>query len=110
MSSSICKPLNLFTTLPSDLIREICCEWDTTYRYVFSSDTFRKELHDYIWNMSSVKDYCKHVIIRLLYDVQKSTPPRHCKWGTDWIYIKNGKCFSSQTKEPICLYQRSFET
>lgn len=37
MSSNICKPLNLFTSPPNDLNREICCELNARYHYVFSS-------------------------------------------------------------------------
>lgn len=45
---------NLFTSLPQDLIRTICVEWDTTYRYVFSTEKFKQEIMEGYLNQKRI--------------------------------------------------------
>jgi hypothetical protein len=56
---------NLFTSLPDDLIR-LVCEYDTSYRRVFSTVEFRKELCRAYWMRESVQKQAEKEIYACL--------------------------------------------
>lgn len=89
---------NLFTSLPSDIIRYIC-EFDATYRTVYSTQLFRTELLHRTWICSHVTNVCEY-FIRLKMREYLNT---FRTWKTDWgeVYIRNGKCYDAKTWEEI---------
>lgn len=98
--------INLFTFLPDDIIREICCEWDTSYRQIFCTEIFRQELHNKKWLTTIVKEYCADRILDQLNNIIRSYSHGYQKkWGTDWslISINHGKCYNALTREIIDL-------
>tara|TARA_B110000503_G_C7072138_1_gene381340 strand:+ start:198 stop:917 length:720 start_codon:yes stop_codon:yes gene_type:complete len=60
---------NLFNSLPDDLIRNVC-EFDTTYRYVFSKSDFKCEITKAYWCQHSLQEEISKVIYSRLLDIQ----------------------------------------
>lgn len=71
MSSITQGQYNLFTSLPDDLIREVC-EWDTTYRYVFSGENARQEIMKGYWSRKSIQDEVLRSILFRLHRMRES--------------------------------------
>ena len=59
------KIFNLFTSLPDDLIREVC-EWDDTYRTVFSSKQFTDNVLNAYWTRNYIQKKIKNHIYNTL--------------------------------------------
>jgi hypothetical protein len=60
---------NLFNSLPDDLIRNVC-EFDTTYRSVFSTSDFKCEITKAYWCQKSLHEEIRKVIYSRLLDIQ----------------------------------------
>ena len=66
---AVCPKVNLFNSLPDDLIRHIC-EFDTTYRYVFSKSDFKCEITKGYWRQNSLQEEIRKAIYSRLLDIQ----------------------------------------
>jgi hypothetical protein len=65
----VCSKFNLFNSLPDDLIRNVC-EFDTTYRYVFSTMDFKCEIMKSYWSQKSLQEHIRQAITGRLLDIQ----------------------------------------
>ena len=98
--TTIAKSYNLFTSLPPDLIREVC-EWDTTYKHVFSTVRFQRELHEAIWSSHTVQQQCERLVRDKLAFYKKTFK----NWRSDWsaIYIQTGQITTRKTLKELDL-------
>jgi hypothetical protein len=95
------KSYNLFTSLPPDLIREVC-EWDTTYKRVFSTGRFLRELVEAVWSTHTIiQQQCE----RFVRDKLAFYKNRFQSWRTDrgLVHILSGQVFNSKTYEVLDL-------
>jgi hypothetical protein len=74
IAAAVPKSFNLFTSLPDDLIREVC-EWDTTYRYVFSEQSFNESVLNAYWRRKYIQKKIKNEIYNTLESYQEKGSP-----------------------------------
>ena len=98
--TTIATSYNLFTSLPPDLIREVC-EWDTTYKNVFSTTLFQRELEEAVWSNHTIQQQCEGLVREKLAFYKK----RFQIWRTDWslVQILTGQVMNSKTYEELDL-------
>lgn len=63
--AAVPRKFNIFTSLPDDLIREVC-EWDDTYRTVFSSKQFTDNVLNAYWTRNDIQKKIKNHIYNTL--------------------------------------------